>query len=88
MATWPILDIRILELAITPDGSKLVAIGQLAHPAAAPIDYVSNVLTNATMIQASAGVASTAASGEGNGNSKDMERRIAVYDVETRQELW
>lgn len=87
-AVWPILDIRILELAITPDGTKLVAIGQLAQPATTSADHVSNVFTNATIIQASGGAMPAVASTESNGNSKDMERRIAVYDVETRQEIW
>jgi len=85
---WPLLDIRILELAITPDGSKLVAIGQLAHPTPTTSDYASNVFTNATVLQASSGATPAASAGGTNGNSMDMERRIVVYDLESRQELW
>jgi hypothetical protein len=86
---WPPLDIRILELAITPDGCKLVAIGQLAHPASSTTgEYTSNVLTHATIIQASGGATPVPSPGSTNGNSTPMERRIVVYDLETRQELW
>jgi WD repeat-containing protein 26 len=86
---WPPLDIRILELAITPDGSKLVAIGQLAHPTSSTTgEYTTNVLTHATIIQASGGAMPVPSPGSTNGNSTDMERRIVVYDLETRQELW
>lgn len=85
---WPPLDIRILELAITPDGRKLVAIGLLAHPISTPNEGTTSRLAQATLLQASAGVHPPSFSGSTNGNSTDMERRIVVYDLETRQEIW
>lgn len=85
---WPQLDIRILELAITPDGQRLVAIGVLAHPVSAPTDATPSTLAQATLLQASAGLMPPVASGNTNGNSAEMERRIVVYDLATKQEIW
>jgi hypothetical protein len=85
---WPLLDIRISELAITPDGQRLVAIGLLAHPTSTPSDGAPSRLAQATLLQASAGMTPPPFSGNTNGNSADMERRIVVYDLETRQEIW
>jgi hypothetical protein len=85
---WPPLDIRISELAITPDGQRLVAIGLLAHPTSTPSDGAPSRLAQATLLQASAGMSPPPFSGNTNGNSADMERRIIVYDLETRQEIW
>ncbi|PVF98849.1 WD40 repeat-like protein [Serendipita vermifera] len=85
---WPTLDIRMLELAITPDSARLVAIGLLAHPVPTNTDHKPSAMAQATILQASSGVPPSNISGSTSGNSTDMERRIVVYDLATRQELW
>jgi WD repeat-containing protein 26 len=85
---WPTLDIRMLELAITPDGGRLVAIGLLAHPVPTTTDHKPSAMTQATILQASSGIPPSSISGSTSGNSTNMERRIVVYDLETKQELW
>lgn len=85
---WPQLDIRILELAITPNGRRLVAIGQLAQPISISNEHTPSAHSLATTLQASAGVHAPTVSGNENRTSVDIERRIVVYDLETRQEIW
>ena len=85
---WPQLDIRILELVITPDGRRLVAIGQLAQPISISNEHTPSAHALATTLQASAGVQAPAVTGNSNGTSVDTERRIVMYDLETRQEIW
>lgn len=84
---WPLVDIRISELAMTPDGNKLVAIGMLPQPTTVSNDYTPTSLARATLLEASSGNHASS-SGTTNGNSRETERRIVVYDLETRQEIW
>lgn len=84
LSTWPTLDIRIQDLAITPDKGRLVAIGY--HASSTPNENPSTPLTHAILLQASAGTHPPVIAGIGNSN--EMERRIIVYDSLTKQEIW
>ncbi|KAG8835358.1 hypothetical protein FRC17_003841 [Serendipita sp. 399] len=85
---WPLVDIRISGLAMTPNGQQLLAIGLLAHPMTNVDDSGTSIVNQATILQASAGVQPSPEPRSNNGNSADMERRVVLYDIATRQELW
>ncbi|KAG8873801.1 hypothetical protein FRC20_007455 [Serendipita sp. 405] len=85
---WPLVDIRISGLAITPNGQQLVAIGLLAHPVTTVDESGTSIVNQATVLQVSAGVQPTAEPRSNNGNSADMERRVVLYDIASGQELW
>jgi len=85
IGAWNALSIRVIDLDLTADVSKLVAIGLVNQPSA-PSDSMPSPSAQARLLEASAGV--TPSPSTGAGQSSRMERRIAVYDIESRQELW
>ena len=82
---WNGLSIRVIDLDLTADVSKLIAIGLVHQPSAAS-DPIPSPSAQARLLEASAGV--TPSPSTGANQSSRMERRIAVYDTESRQELW
>jgi hypothetical protein len=85
ISAWNTLNIRVVDLDLTTDASKLVAIGLVHQPSAAP-ELTPSPSVQARLLEASAGVGPSPSTGASQ--SSRMERRIAVYDVESRQELW
>jgi len=85
ISAWNTLSIRVIDLDLTADVSKLVAIG-LVHQPSATSDPSPSPSAQARLLEASAGV--TPSPSTGASQSSRMERRIAVYDIESRQELW
>lgn len=82
--TWPLLSIRVANLALTADANKLAVIGRTLAPSPAS-DANPSPSSRARLLEGSAGQSPPSA---GASSSNLLEWRLAVFDVKSRQELW
>ncbi|KAF9014052.1 WD40 repeat-like protein [Cyathus striatus] len=79
---WPQADIRVTDLAVTPDFTRVVAIGMVANART----VVDSTVPRAATTQSGDGTWS-GPGGNGHGSPPKPENKMMIFDWETRQQI-